>query len=137
MNYTEKVIATAKKFDQFACVRNFEYMQRPRVLDTDSKVDENPLLDVIYGVDENTKLPKGDIALYLSDRTTPEVRTFIQQNLMSDLPVEKGLPDGEDVTPFIREKGESAAEYGSRLAQYLNTQREKDLLAKKVESKSD
>ena len=43
---------------------------------------ENPLLNIVYGVDEHTGLPAGDMSFYMSSKTSPEVRQFIIDNLM-------------------------------------------------------
>ena len=54
--------------------------------------DENDLLDVIYCLDSDTKLPKGDILMYISAKTSPEVRQFILDNLMSPNNVRNTVP---------------------------------------------
>lgn len=58
------------------------------------------ILSAIYSLDPVTKLPTGDIAMFVSDKTSPEVRMYIANMLMSDtsgnaLPK---LPDGLDET---------------------------------------
>ena len=49
----------------------------------DAEKHQNPLLDIIYAIDEVTNLPKGDIALYLGKDTDPDIRKFIEDNLMA------------------------------------------------------
>lgn len=97
-------------------------------------VQENPLLDVIYGLDDKTKLPKGDIALYLSDRTSPEVRSFISHSLHSELPDTPSYPADSDIdfTRYMREKGESRNDYLSRMQKVIKEDKLREIeLSKK------
>lgn len=77
---------------------------------------ENPLLDVIYSIDERTGFPSGDYVMFLSNKTSPEVRAFIQNNLLSEN-FSQGVEVGQDTELFryIREKGETLSEYVSRV----------------------
>lgn len=83
------------------------------------KVGNDNLLRIIFAPDELTGLPRGDYAIFLSDKTTPEVRSYIQTNLLSEhvidnIPSEKD----SDILPFIREKNETREEYLSRIIEY-------------------
>ena len=62
----------------------------PNEVPNEEKIPEQPdknkaLLNLIYGVDENTGLPCGDLSMYLSPKTNPEVRNFIEMNLMRNI----------------------------------------------------
>lgn len=76
----------------------------PVVEDTNT---EKSLLDAIYAIDPVTKFPTGDIAMFLSDKTSPEVKQYIVSVLMGDtssaaLPP---LPDGlDESTAFALER---------------------------------
>lgn len=86
------------------------------------------LLNYIYGVDPATSLPCGDLAVYLGDKANPEIKYFIEQNLLnpisnaeglSNLPIEvtnkfRELSD-DDVANFARNHGESREEYADRI----------------------
>lgn len=63
-----------------------ELLNKPRPnrhLKIDADKNQNPLLDIIFALDEVTRLPKGDIALYLGKDCDPDIRKFIEDNLMS------------------------------------------------------
>ena len=64
-------------------------------------------LKAIYSLDPVTRLPTGDIAMFLSDKTSPEVKNYILANLMVDTSAQAvgKLPDGLDEdTAFALER---------------------------------
>lgn len=141
-HYSDVEIAKIKKFPQFRCMLNYEGFI-PYNSSLEVSMEENPLLDVIFGIDEKKGAPRGDLSMYLSEKTSPEVRAFISQQLMRDFATvsETGLPsdfDG-DISQLIREKGETLDEYQSRLSSFLRSQFEQQEreseLAKRVEPK--
>lgn len=95
------------------------------------------LLDLIYGADPNTGLPVGDIAMYLSDKTNPQVRQFIELNLMhenSDGKSQLSIPQDvlnsmkktvtdDDIAYFSRGGDESREQYAVRMRKYFDDQR--------------
>lgn len=69
----------------------------------------------------------GDISAYLSEKTSPELREYIRQNILLNVsPADVSFPAADDATieTFIRDNGESAFEYRDRVAnlfeQYVN-----------------
>ena len=52
---------------------------------SDVKEADETLLDYIFGLDPNTKLPSGDLSVYLGDKANPEIKAFIQSQLLKDL----------------------------------------------------
>lgn len=97
------------------------------VTSVESSSSDKSLLDTIYGLDPVTRLPSGEIALYLSPNTAPEVKQYILNNLMQDtsavaLPP---LPDGIDAdTAFAieRKQGESLDNWRTRVQGYMQEQ---------------
>ena len=85
---------------------------------------ENPLLDVIYAVNPDTGLPQGDVAFYLSKNCSPELRQFINDNLMRPIQPLEGLPADkqDDLFDYIRNENETRYEYAARVTKL---QREK------------
>lgn len=99
--------------------------------------DVQSLLDYIFGVDPNSGLPVGDLAIYLGKKCNPQVKEFIQSNLM----LENALPDSsvnlppdvvnkfrsvindDDIAFFSRNHGESREEYSDRLRLYFEDQK--------------
>ena len=130
--YSDKQKQIISRYPQFSDVVPSDISLK---LPKDSPVvKENPLLDVIYGLDEKTKLPKGDIALFLSDRTSPEIRSFISQSLHSELPDTPSFPVDVDIdfTRYMREKGESRNDYLSRMQMVIKEDKLRELeLSKK------
>ena len=103
--------------------------------DSDVKESNEALLDYIFGLDPNTKLPTGDLSVYLGDKANPEIKAFIQSQLLIDstesgsshFPTEvtnqfKNISD-DDIANFSRNHGESREEYGDRLRLYFLQER--------------
>lgn len=100
--------------------------------------DVQSLLDYIFGVDPNSGLPVGDLAIYLGKKCNPQVKEFIQSNLL----LENAQPDSsvnlppdvvnkfrsvitdDDIAFFSRNHGESREEYSDRLRLYFKDQKE-------------
>lgn len=114
-------------------------------LEETKKIEENPdvrnkdsqLLDYIYALDPVTSLPCGDLAIYLGDKANPEIRNYIEMNLLQPLAPEAGsnMPDevvnkfrtlsDDDVAFFSRSKNESREEYADRLKLYFVHEKQK------------
>lgn len=98
----------------------------------DVKDKNKQILDLIFGLDPITKHPIGDIAMYTSDKVNPEVRMFIEQNLLIPREGDSGLSidqdtvnkmnanlTDDDVARFSRNHGESKEDYALRLKDYF------------------
>lgn len=99
--------------------------------------DVQSLLDYIFGTDPNSGLPVGDLAIYLGKKCNPQVKEFIQQNLMLEnptpdsafnMPTEvvnrfRSVITDDDIAFFSRNSGESREEYSDRLRLYFNDQK--------------
>lgn len=100
--------------------------------------DVRQLLDYIFGTDPNTGLPTGDLAIYLGKDSNPQVRDFIERNLMIENPSNKGSFDlptdvvnrfrsvitDDDIAFFSRNGNETREEYSDRLKLYFKNERE-------------
>jgi len=80
----------------------------------------NPLLSLIYAPDEMTGAPKGDVILYLSPKTDPRIKEFIQANLLSPVPVtpSSGLDD-DTIMKYIKDKDETVDSYANRISSMM------------------
>lgn len=81
------------------------------------------ILREIFSVDENSGLPKGDIAYWLSDDGNPQVKDFIINNLMR--PTSQGGSQDRNITDDIieeysRRSDESVVDYAARLRGYYD-----------------
>lgn len=96
-----------------------------------SKSDD--LLDLIFCADPVTGFPSGSISQYLSDKTSDEVRDFIEKKILVDLPSQSDTSDyPEQIRSAIREldpefqlncmrkRFESLDEYESRVKGYFD-----------------
>ena len=87
-----------------------------------SPVSERPetLLDVIYACDPITNLPSGDFIMYLGKDTSPEVRQFIQSQLLTELPKGIAVPeDQQDVLfDYVRRQNEPLRDYVARITEF-------------------
>lgn len=85
--------------------------------------DEFDLLDVIYGRDPRTGLPQGDLCFYLTKDTSPEVRQFIENNLLTENNTRNVLPlDADDIAvELARRPDETSVEYAARISEYYRT----------------
>lgn len=78
------------------------------------------VLDEIFAVDPVTGNPKGDIQYFLSKDGNPQVKAWLESNLL----VPRRLNAGYDtskysddlIAEFTREDGESVSDYSARLA---------------------
>ena len=99
----------------------------------DSINSDSQLLDYIYSVDPVTSLPCGDLAIYLGDKANPEIRNFIEMNLLQprsdgksvmDIPQDvlnkmKSVVGDDDIVQFSRNHDESREEYADRMKLYF------------------
>lgn len=97
----------------------------------ESSSAEKSLFDMMFSVNPLTKLPQGDIAQYLSDKTHPDVKNFIElqllspNNIKSDAGAEFSALSDDDIAEFTRGVNESVASYRSRMFETLK----KDVLS--------
>ncbi len=96
------------------------------------------LLRLVY-TDSDGKL-NGDIAAYLGEKTSPELREYIRQNILYDVqPSDVSLPaDDATIELFIRDEHESSFDYRNRVRslfeQYGNDFKD---LSKKLKEQKD
>lgn len=92
---------------------------------------DKQLFDLVFAVNPRTNLPEGDLQVYMSQNTRPEVRSFIEQvlrqdnGLSSDTSHLRGLSD-DDIQNFSRGSDESLSDYRLRLYNFV-----KDSVSKK------
>lgn len=130
MNNFEKYV---HRFDEIDGFKPFEI---PWKTESDVKSKKEELFDFIFSADPVTGVPQGDLAIYLGDKANPEIKAFIQNELMSErsdssdgmnLPDEvinkfRSLSD-DDVALFSRNHNESREEYANRLRLYFAKER--------------
>ena len=98
---------------------DIHYENKPK--DPEYKKDDSELqviLDEIFSVDPVTGFPRGDIAYYLSKDGNPQVKQWLEINLLK--PRTTGNQTPKDVTDDMiiemsRQRGESIEDYQTRL----------------------
>lgn len=112
----------------------------------DVQATDSQLMDYIFGLDPVTQLPCGDLAIYLGEKANPEVKQFIELNLLKERVDSKGnidLPQDvvnsfrsvikdDDVAAFSRNHGETKEEYADRLKLYFLKEKQKRQQEKRI-----
>lgn len=109
-------ISNYRDFDGVQQIENNGVVD-PEYVPTEDKMME--ILRDVFAVDERTGLPMGDIAYYLSPDGNPQVREWLQNNLLKPRSVSvgssvEGVTD-DMIVECARGKGESVVDYASRL----------------------
>lgn len=107
----------------------------PEFIPTDSDMDR--ILKEIYSVDERSGLPTGDLAYYLSPDGNPQIKAWLENNLLKPRAASLGSSvDGvtdDMLAEFSKKPNESAVEYKSRLLSiYDSTSKEIEEYKSKV-----
>lgn len=97
--------------------------------DIEVKDANRSLLEAIYAPDPISGWPTGDIACYVSDKTSPAVKDFIKANLMIDvssarLPSVPADVDDSVVLQLSRHGSESMYEYADRINRLMQSDTE-------------
>lgn len=87
----------------------------------------NSLFDLVFSVDPRSNLPVGDVAMYMSENTSPDVKRFIELNLHN--PVDSGVSasgdfsslSDDDIISMTRDKNESISSYRNRMIEYIKS----------------
>lgn len=108
----------------FACYKGLDLSDAGRNVPVDPKPEKvesslQSVLDEIFSVDVNTGFPKGDIQYYMSSEGNPQVKQWIENNLLkprvsSGSSTPEGVSD-DLIVEMSRQKGESISDYQSRL----------------------
>lgn len=127
------------KIVEFASRLSYE----PEMLETVDQVEQpdtvksdDQLLQYIFGCDPVTGLPVGDLAIYLGDDANPEIKAYIEKNLLKDNTQDPGtgINDTEivnkfrslsddDLVKYARNHDETKEEYATRLRYYLEKEK--------------
>lgn len=113
------------KYKEFAELSTIEFGEEtyPPVVKVDRKGKDTALLAAIFAIDPITDLPRGDLAQYMSKDTNPQIKQFIQNQLMQEnTPVgsSSGLElSDDDLIRYERKAGESVRDYVDRMAGYV------------------
>lgn len=111
--------------------RNLDLSKRSDYVDNDFEYSSSELdavLNEIFSVDERTGLPKGDLSYFLSKDGNPQVKAWLETNLLSPRAKMSGtsLEGATDdlIAEYARNDGESSEEYSLRLRGYFDSAKE-------------
>ena len=106
--------------------------------DSDVVNIDSALLSYIFGNDPETGAPIGDLSVYLGDKASPEIKLYIEQNLLQpnmdnsslSLPTDvinkmRSVITDDDIAYFTRNDKETREEYADRLRYYFDSERQK------------
>lgn len=118
-------------FNQFRNLKGVEYSVPDYEPLQEVNVDPNQsLFDLVFSINPDTKLPDGDIAMFMNDNTNPDIRRFIELNLHTPQVVDGDSAgqfselDDDTIMELQRGQYESISSYRSRLFDYIKSQRE-------------
>lgn len=122
-----------KKVYGFNMFKSLETVDYPIIESQDSidvvNVDPNQsLFDIVFAINPDTLLPDGDIAVFMSENTHPDVRRFIEMNLhhptslSGDSAGQFSDLDDDVILELTRGSSESISDYRSRLLDYVKSQ---------------
>lgn len=83
-----------------------------------------PFLKLVYAVNPKTKLPNGDLQYMVSDKSNPEVKRWVLENLMMDTgqsatpSLTKGIDD-DTILQLVRQPNEDRQSYANRVNQFM------------------
>ena len=101
---------------------NYEPLIMPEMVEKSVNADD-AVLTAIYAIDPISNKPTGDISAYMSDKTSPDVKAYIMQNLMQDMssfanPAAPASLSEDDVLFLQRRNGESRDAYIQRVVKF-------------------
>ena len=118
-------------YPEFWPLRDLEYQEVEHEKRQEGTPDNLQLMyDNIFAVDPRTGLPSCDVAVFMSENTSPEIKQFIAANLMREHvgEVDAHLSDGLDddvVAELTRGSSEGSAAYRNRVYNFLENERKK------------
>ena len=95
-------------------------------MDSDIVDQREVLFDTIFTIDPRTGLPSSDLTAFMTNKVSPEIKDFIQQELLKPMPTDGGSSDltDDELVMFTRQRGESVSAYKSRLVDFIDSQQE-------------
>lgn len=126
----------------FAAAQGLDFVETNFPKDPEVEFDNSPLkaiLDEIFAVDEVSGLPKGDIQYYMSANGNPQVKQWLENNILKPRMTENSSIDGltdDMIVEFSQRKDESLADYSERIKGIYNDAKaeyDKSLIQPKVE----
>lgn len=110
------------KFAALSMYANMDIPENNGVVDPEMILDDSDMMNIlreIYSVDERSGFPKGDLAYYLSPDGNPQIKNWIETNLLRprSIATSTSIENVTDdmIAEYAKKKGETADEYRDRL----------------------
>lgn len=110
------------KFAALSMYQNLDIPENNGVVDPEMVLDDSDMMNIlreIYSVDERSGFPKGDLAYYLSPDGNPQIKNWIETNLLRprSIATSTSIENVSDdmIAEYAKKKGETADEYRDRL----------------------
>lgn len=84
------------------------------------------VFNLIFAPDDFSGLPRNDIGVFLNEKTSPQVREFIQSQLHHDFCPKVSVPDGitdDDISYCTRKSNETVEDFAQRISNYMRYQK--------------
>lgn len=115
-------------FKDLPCGTHFRNVPFIRANDAHDDGELNRLCSIIYAPDERTGLPSSDLAVMLTDKVNPQIKDWIQKQLMSPISVDEPNSsingqqvDDDTLLQLVRGSSESTAQYVSRVNDFIRS----------------
>lgn len=130
--------SVAAKLSQYSCIDIDVRTDREVPEYVMSESDLQNVLNEIFSVDPDTGFPRGDIAYFLSKDGNPQVKSWLESNLLSPRAKQTGTSlegvTDDFIAEYARNDGESVSDYALRLRGYYDSAKaEIDKLNQKTE----
>ena len=96
------------------------------IVENNVNSQKDQVFNLIFAPDEFSGLPRNDIGVFLNEKTSPQVREFIQSQLHHDFCPKVSVPDGindDDISFCTRKSNETLEDYASRISTYMRYQK--------------
>lgn len=132
-------------FNRYKGLEDIVYIQPDDVsVSVDVRSQHEDLLDLIYSIDPITGFPSGAYQMFLSEKTSDDIRKFISDYLMNnnqsaglDLPQDVLDQYNQLPTEFIAQvypsRYETTEQYETRISEYINQYRQEEDFRRKYD----
>lgn len=123
------------QYRSLGSIENMSYI-KAEFKKSDRVSKHEDILDFIYASDPLTGFPSGCLSHYLNDSTRPEIKQFIEDYLLKNVPEQHVLSFPQDVANHIKDLDENFV-FDCMQGQYETAEQYKDRMLQKIKDLSD
>lgn len=110
-------------------IRPKHYDAYERTVEADAKTNEaESIANLVFATDPRTGLPADDIGVYMSDKTHPDIKRYIEENLFAEISptnqIKSDMQDDKAIMDAMPQKGETLNQYEARIQAFLDKEKE-------------